>query len=61
MFITLEKPNGMRLVLDVSRMCYLGEPAEIDMPFKDFVADATIRFATEDEELYFAPPSEVKQ
>lgn len=61
MFLTLEKPNGMRLVLDVSRLCYLGEPVEIDMRFQDFVADASIRFATEQEELYFAQPSEVNQ
>lgn len=53
MFLTLEKPNGMRLVLDVSRICYLGPQADADMRLCDFVADATIRNATEAETLYF--------
>lgn len=61
MFMTLEKPNGMRLVLDVSRVCYLGPDADVNMRFSDFVADATIRNATEEEALYFAQPTEEKQ
>lgn len=61
MFMTLEKPNGMRLVLDISRVCYLGPDADMDMRFCDFAADATIRNATEEEALYFARPTEVKQ
>lgn len=57
MFLTLEKPNGMRLVLDVSRICYLGPQADMDVRFLDFVADATIRNATEAETLYFCAES----
>lgn len=61
MFLTIEKPNGMRLVLDVSRICYLGPPADVDMRFCDFAADANVRNATEEEILYFMPKTEVKQ
>jgi hypothetical protein len=61
MFLTIEKPGGMRLVLDVSRICYLGPDVDADMRFCDFVVDATIRNATEEETLYFAPPSEEAQ
>lgn len=61
MFMTIEKPNGMRLVLDVHNICYLGPSADINMVFRDFVADATVRFATEEEMLYFANPSEELQ
>lgn len=61
MFLTIEKPGGMRLVLDVSRICYLGPDVDADMRFCDFVADATIRNATAEETLYFAPPSEEAQ
>ena len=61
MFLTIEKPNGMRVVLDVSRICYLGPEADVDMRFCDFVSDATIRNATDDEVLYFVDPSEAVQ
>lgn len=61
MFLTLEKPNGMRLVLDVSRICYLGPPADMEMRFCDFVQDANVRSANEEEILYFVPQTEVKQ
>lgn len=61
MLVTIEKPNGMRLVLNVSRICYLGPSAEMDVRFSDFVADATIRMANEEEALYFAPPTEESQ
>lgn len=61
MFMTIEKPDGMRMVLDVHHICYLGTPVDINMAFRDFVADATIRFATDEEILYFAKPSEELQ
>lgn len=61
MFMTLEKPDGMRLVLDVHNICYLGPPVDVNMIFRDFVADASVRFATEEEILYFATPSEEVQ
>ena len=61
MFLTIEKPNGMRLVLDVSRICYLGPPEDVNMRFCDFAEDANVRNATEEETLYFMPQTEVKQ
>lgn len=61
MFLTLEKPNGMRLVLDVGRVCYLGQPVDVDLKLADFLSDAKVRSSSPEETMFFAAPSEAPQ